>query len=339
MHAFEFFEKASAYADQPVVVLAGGESFLVRRSLAALRQAVLGDEDDDFGFTRFDGASTSLSDVLDELATVPLLGGRRLVVLDDADPFVTKHRAALERYLEAPSARGVLTLIVKSWPGNTRLAKKVAAVGVNVECQSPRPAELPAWAVRWAQTTFGKKLARPAAEMLVDLVGNDLALLDSELDKLAVYAGDAPAISVEDVETLTGGWAVETRWQLLDAAAEGRTGDALSMLDRLLVSGEAPVGLLATIAWQLRMLAQAARLAQRGTPLRGALAQVGVKPFAAARAEAQLRRLGRDRANRLFGWLLEADLELKGDSPLPPRTVLEKLLVRISSQQAVANPT
>lgn len=337
MHAFAFLEKAEKYADKPVVVLTGGETFLVRRSLAALRNVVLGEGDDDFGFTRFEGVLASLSDVLDELATAPLLGGRRLVVVDDADPFVTRYRAALERYADAPSSRGVLVLVVKSLPANTRLAKKVALVGVCVECQTPRAGELPAWAVRWAQATYGKKLARQAAELLVELVGSDLGMLEGELDKLAVYAGDAVAITLDDVETLTGGWVVETRWKLLDAAAEGRTGDALAMLDRLLVSGEAPVGLLATLAWQLRMLAQAARLAQRGTPLRTALSRVGVKPFAAARAEAQLRRLGRARANRLFDWLLEADLELKGGSSLPPRTVLEKLLVRLSSKQTVTH--
>jgi len=332
MHAFDFLANAASHASKPLVVLAGGEAFLVRQSLGALRAAVLGEGDDDFCFRRFDGASASLADVLDELATSPLLGGRRLVLVDDADALVTRHRAALERYAEAPSTRATLVLRVKSWPSNTRLAKKVASAGLHVECQPPRAGEVPAWAVRWAQATYGKKIARQAAELLVELVGLDLGLIDRELDKLAAYVGDAAAITIDDVETLTGGWVVETRWQLLDAAAEGRTADALAMLDRLLVSGEAPVGLLATLAWQLRMLAGAARLAGKGVPLRTALTRVGVKPFALARAEAQLRRLGRERANQLFGWLIAADLDLKGDSPLLPRTVLEKLLVRVSSK-------
>jgi DNA polymerase-3 subunit delta len=50
------------------------------------------------------------------------------------------------------------------------------------------------------------------------------------------------------------------------------------------------------------------------------------------RAERQLRQLGRERAARLYRWLLEADLALKGSHSAPHRArlVLEKLLVRMA---------
>jgi DNA polymerase-3 subunit delta len=67
-----------------------------------------------------------------------------------------------------------------------------------------------------------------------------------------------------------------------------------------------------------------------GQPLGAALLQAGVKPFAVKGAEQQLRRLGRERANRLYDWLLEADLGLKGGSQLPPRTILERLVVKLA---------
>ena len=46
--------------------------------------------------------------------------------------------------------------------------------------------------------------------------------------------------------------------------------------------------------------------------------------------------LGRERAGRLLGWLLEADLALKGASSSPPRArlVLEQLIVRLSKAAA-----
>jgi DNA polymerase-3 subunit delta len=81
---------------------------------------------------------------------------------------------------------------------------------------------------------------------------------------------------------------------------------------------------------QLRRLAQAARLSSRGQPLGAALQQVGVPPFAVKGCEQQLRHLGRDRANQLFDWLLDTDLGLKGGSQLPPRTVLERLVIRLA---------
>ena len=46
--------------------------------------------------------------------------------------------------------------------------------------------------------------------------------------------------------------------------------------------------------------------------------------------EQQLRHLGRRRLDRLYDWLLEADLGLKGSSQLPPRTLLERMVVQLA---------
>jgi DNA polymerase-3 subunit delta len=55
-----------------------------------------------------------------------------------------------------------------------------------------------------------------------------------------------------------------------------------------------------------------------------------VPPFAARGCEQQLRHLGRRRLDRLYDWLLEVDLGLKGGSELPPRTLLERFVVRLA---------
>jgi hypothetical protein len=81
---------------------------------------------------------------------------------------------------------------------------------------------------------------------------------------------------------------------------------------------------------QLRRLAQAARLAAQGINLRAALGQVGVPPFAIDSAEQQLRHLTHRRALRLYDWLLEVNMDLRGGSPLPERTLLERFLLRLA---------
>ena len=75
---------------------------------------------------------------------------------------------------------------------------------------------------------------------------------------------------------------------------------------------------------------------RRTVSLRSALEQAGVKPFVLGKVEPQLRKLGRARAGRLYRWLLEADLALKGASSSPGRSrlVLEELIVRLAAPQA-----
>jgi len=115
--------------------------------------------------------------------------------------------------------------------------------------------------------------------------------------------------------------------------------EAMVQLDRLLAAGEQPVGLLGQISASLRRLAAATRLilqaeaAGRRPVLSTALERAGVKTFVLQKAERQLRRLGRQRGSQLYRWLLEADLDLKGASSLPPRLVLERLILRLAAPQ------
>jgi DNA polymerase-3 subunit delta len=64
------------------------------------------------------------------------------------------------------------------------------------------------------------------------------------------------------------------------------------------------------------------------------LAGVPNWPAILEKTERQLKQLGRERAGRLYRWLLEADLALKGSHSAPQRArlVLELLLLRLSSQ-------
>src|SRR5262249_10815586 len=192
-------------------------------------------------------------------------------------------------------------------------------------------ARLPEWCTSWAANRHGKQLAAAAARLLVDLVGEEMGLLDQELAKLAVYVGDKARIDASDVDALVGNSREEKTWQIFDLIGAGKTGEALTLLQRLFDKGEGPMKLVGAFSFQLRRLAQAARGVALGTSLSTALEDAGVAPFAVRSAEGQLRHLGRCRADRLYDWLLEADLGLKGGSALPPRTLLERLVVRLAA--------
>jgi DNA polymerase-3 subunit delta len=305
--------------------------------LRKLRDVVLGAGDAEFSHSTFAGPSAQLHEVLDELSTVALFGGgRRLVTVDEADEFVSRHRGALENHVANPRGAGVLVLEVKTWPSNTRLYKAVAASGTNIDASTPTAARLFKWLPAWAREQHGIQLEQDAVELLLEIVGPEPGLLDQELAKLSAGSSTDGAITAEVVEELVGGWRAKTTWVMLDAALAGDAPQALVELERLLVSGENPVGLLAQMSSTLRRFAAATRIVEqaesagRRASLRTALEGAGFKPFLLNKAEAQLRQLGRQRGERLYKWLLETDLGLKGQSAQEPRTVLETLVVRMA---------
>lgn len=329
MDSRTFLERAPRLKPQPIYVVFGDEDFLRRQTLAAIRTLVLGPEADSFGLTALAGDRTTFSQVRSELDTLPFLAARRLVVIEQADPFVTAYRAALENYVANPSPTGVLVLDVKSWPANTRLAKLISADSA-IDCKSPQAQRVPDWCVQRAQSRYEKQLSSQAARLLVDLVGPDMGLLDQELNKLAIYVDTAKRIDAADVDKLVGQSRNENTWKIFDAIGNNQPREALALLDRVLEQGDDPHRILAAFSMQLRRLAQASRLARHGQPLSTALQEVGIPPFAIKGSEQQLRHLGQERVGQLYDWLIKMDLDLKGGSQLPPRTLLERLVVRLA---------
>ena len=314
--------------DRPVFVLAGEERFLKRLTLERIRQAVLGGATDDLAYSSYEGDAAQLATVRDELETLPFLSSRRLVVVQDADPFVTRYREALERYVNQPSRTGVLVLDVKGWKSNTRLAKILPA-DATIQCETLATQRLPAWCGQWAKANYQKNLETSAATLLVELVGGDMGVLDQELAKLSAYVGDKPQITPKDVDLLLAHSRVESAWQMLDAAGEGNSSRALTTLHYLLEQGDEPLAILGAMSWQLRKLAQVARLMRERVPLGQAMATAGLPPFKHRQVEQSLRHLG-PRAFELYDWLLEADLGLKSSAGLPGAAVLERLVVKFA---------
>jgi DNA polymerase-3 subunit delta len=314
---------------KPLYVFTGDEDFLKRQALTVLIEMVLGKGSDTFGLSTHAGDNASFADVRDEVDTLPFLSQRRLVVVENADPFVTRWRPQLERYVGTPSANGVLALVVKTWPSNTKLAKLVDA-GSTIDCKALPPYRLPDWCALWSKSAYGKELAQSAARLLVDLIGAEMGQLDQELQKLASYVGAAGQIAARDVDRLVGSSRTESVFKIFDAIGGAQPAEALKILDDLLDQGEAPIRLLGAFSMQLRRLASAALAHKQGKPLAAALGAAGVPPFAQRGCEQQLRHLGPRRAALLYDWLIEVDLGLKGGSTLPERTLLERLVARMA---------
>ncbi len=343
LHAVDYLDAPEQHPPRPVNVVFGEESFLKRHALSNLKRQALGTSDADFSLTVFEGKQAALADVLDELSTIAMFGGSaRLVLVEEADDFVTRYRSELEDYVQSPRPTGKLILETKSWPATTRLYKAVAAKGLPIECSALKAAETPKWLVGWAKKTHGVQLASAAAGMLVDFVGTELGLLDQEVSRLALSVGQDRKISAQMVSQNVGSWRARTTWDMLDAALAGDMKGSLTQLDRLLLAGEAPIAILGQIAASLRRYAAATRIILAGEHCRqrvsvgDALQQAGVRSFVLKKAEGQLRHLGRERGSQLYQWLVETDLALKGNSALAPRLVIENLLIRLSAPTRLA---
>jgi len=360
LHALDYLAAPAENAAAAVCVCFGDELFLQRLVLQSLRTQVLGTDEADVPFAQYSGKSAQWRDVVDELSTASLFSsGPRLVIIDEADDFIRKHRDQLEKYVAAPRLSGVLVLAAQKWPSNTKLYKAIDKSGRQIDCRAPEKTagrrkvldegRVCKWIAEWGRSSHDVKLSASAAELMFELIGPEFGLLDQGLAKLALFAGAGGKATPEMVRDIVGGWRTKTTWELIDLVVDGKADQALLQLDRLLLSGENALALFGQISWSLRRFAAATRVFQaaqrdgRRMALRDALLQAGFRQWpktALENAERQLKQLSQQRAGQLYRWLLDADLALKGSHSTPDRSrqVLEQLFVRMSTQLRPAPP-
>ncbi|NOX57187.1 MAG: DNA polymerase III subunit delta [Planctomycetes bacterium] len=331
IHATEFLRTIGEREVPPVVVVRGEDGALRHAVVSAIRQRLF--EQAEPNEIRLDGREADYRTVHDELARLSMWGGVKLVLVEDAEKFLSSHRDQLADYLDAPARKAVLLLDVTTLDGRTRFAQRVGKRGLVVDCSPLKGGALFQWLRETARNRFGKQLSSDAAKWLVELVGNQLGQLEQELSKLASYTGDRSMIDAPTVRKLVGGWKAETTWNMLDALRDGRLDLALTDLQKLLNAGESPIFILGAIRHVCRKYVQAAERAREGVPLRKALADAGVFDYQLASNERYMRRVGRPRVEQMPQRLMQTELQLRGDSRLPERLILEQLILWLGGHE------
>lgn len=313
----------------PIYGIIGEEPFARAQAIQALRQSILKDTPPDMALSQYAGADIAdPAEIFDELRTPSFLAPRRLVILEDTAQWLARAAEPLVSYLAKPSKTGVLVLVAKSLPKNTRLGKAVRKVGMVVACQAPRERELASWVGTRARA-HGKRMDGRAASRLAECVGVNLPLLDQNLAKLALYVGDRPVIAEADVDALVEDLPVTTIFRLTDAVGTRDPAKALRVLDNLLEQNHEPNYIISMIRWAMERLINARTLLDAGAtpPQIGKAIRMSSSYFLDQLLE-QARRRTRAEFLRGFALLVQADLDTK-TSARNPRDTLEHLLLRL----------
>lgn len=255
----------------------------------------------------------------------------RLVLVDEIERWKAADAKAIADYLSRPPAPGtVLALVGEEIKKESPLAKACAKSG-EVLAYDVSKRELP----RWTGEQFarhGVKASTDACRVLVELVGENLQDLATEIDKLALYAGH-DEIGEAEVELLVSARADVPPFVLTDAWGRRDVGAVLSacesILERSTRSGEVHM-LVGRIAAHVRRVEACRRLDAKGVRPRDAAAELKLHPYAAQKAFDQARNYSVEELRSAIVRLADLDLALKGGSRLPPELELQRTLVAIT---------
>lgn len=224
-------------------------------------------------------------------------------------------------------ADSILILIDAEVKEPNALLDELAEVTDDVtRCPPLRRQELIAW-IQVAVAARGGRIDGAAAPRLADIVGPDLWLMNSEVEKLVLYADGQP-ITVNLVDDMAASAPTPTIFMLVDAVVERNVRQARRHLDDLYTRGLPPGYVFTMVNRQLRLIAQLHEVKGRsGTQaLSGELASL--PPFALQQATRQARRLSEPETRCALEQVVAADRSIK-TGLFTDRMALDMLITEI----------
>jgi DNA polymerase III delta subunit len=252
-------------------------------------------------------------------ADVPLFGGRRLVVVRGVGEAPAKALDRLRAAIEAARARpggwpaDGTTVVLVAWTSGRRPAPlRLVGESDQVEVRGPAGRALAGW-LRDRARQAGLELEPEAAQVLLEICGEDLGRLRGELDKALLLVGPDGRVTVAVIRALAGESRVRQYWELGQALEAGDRGGALRVLEDLLRSGEEALAIVAQVVGHVRDVWRAqGGLAQRLDARRAAGLFPRRRPeWAIERLMARGESWGRDGLEQAVARCFEVEARLK----------------------------
>jgi DNA polymerase III subunit delta len=310
---------------QPVYLIAGTDRPKVVRAIHRLRDRVGSD-----GTEALSAAESSTDDVVGACNALGLLSGEaRLVLVQDVDRWKAADVKAIGAYLENPAPATVLALVAGEIKRDAPLAKLCAKAGEVLLYDAPKKRDLPSW-VAEQFVRLGAGAEPEACRALVELCGDDVQALTSEIEKLATWAG-GETIGAGDVDRLAANRGEASVFALTDAWGRRDVRAALLAGEALLEGSprELPrvIGLLAHHVARVRACQI---LAAEGVRPRDAAGRLKMHPFAAEKAFGHAQNFTAEELRGAVVRLSELDYAVKGGSRLSGELELARALVDVT---------
>lgn len=244
----------------PCYFLYGEESYVPEQFVRELESLMASPEAGEFHLIQYYLDDTRWMEIIDTAKAVAFLFSPwRLIVVripekaSEADKdngrgngkgkrlMTAAEEAVIRDYLNAPTPRTVMVVLFSgkvkkshslvrffgSFPPSVVLSKEFKAL-------KERGAGF--WIDKWL-SAMGKTLTAEGRARLFEIVGFDLQILENEIEKLAVYAGDRKVIDVNDVNEISGWIKSFEDWAINDALAAAGYEGCVVVLDKLFKNG------------------------------------------------------------------------------------------------------
>ena len=345
--SIDFFKetrKSIRFAEQrkPVYFFYGEEQFYMDKLQEEITK-LIPPEQRDFNYDLIYGRDASPQQVLSIARSFPMMSELRVVIVRDFLQLKSAEEgdgalSDFEHYVNTPNPSTILCLIDSKRPdGRTSFGKSLSNKNSHVKAsyfEYLPDYKLPDWAIAWAKEVYNKELDARAAQILTQLVGNNLQLLSTEIEKVCTFVDTESRVSLDDVKKIIGSYREYSVIELKDALFQRNLEKSLGIAEQMLLKSNIDAGeVIRTVGFFYSVFSdvwQISRLKEKGLNKKQIQSELGIKKDYLFNYKWQdASQFQFSEMPRIFEALMDADRSAKGFSTLDTPSILLLLIKRI----------
>lgn len=327
----------------PVYLLYGRETYLRDLAVKTLISRAFNEGDfRDFNETTFSlNTEGNLKEALTSARQLPMMSSRRVIRITDIrisqsgfrDTITEEHEPVLTDYLSSPEPTTIVIFVADELNKVRKMGKLLEKQTAAVEFAPLTGPALADWA-RKHVADIGASIEPAALQFLAARVGDNVARLSNEIDKLAAAAMPSGQITKELIDELVADSCAIDNFDFVNEIIAGRGDRGLALLKKTLDDGAEPIALIGAIAYKYRTLLTVKDLMQRGVDRREVAAKAKMRYSDQEAFFAAARRTDVNCIRSAIKRIAQADLAIKtsvgGSGPKAARMQIEMLACELA---------
>lgn len=318
----------------PVYLFYGKENYLKEDISKKLRNRLIDPAYRELNYKVFYGDKLSINEVINDLETLPLMSGHKLVVIKEAEKINKNDETKLVDYFNRLSLKNIfstLIIIYKESNPNKKLITAIRKVGIVANFNITDKVKLALW-INSKFKQSDKKITKEGLFYLQSIVGSDLGRLFNEIEKIDIYTKDQKIIEKEDVMISIGGSEAVNIFKVLDSVGNKDLKSAIDGLIKLNQGNLHHLSIFAMIYRQIKLILQTKLLLAGGLNFKEVEKKLKLPYFVIEKMIRQSKKYTFKEICKSYELLNIADLAFK-DSQQEPKIILEELVVKIINQR------
>ncbi len=287
----------------------GSDSFLIELEF----KKIIGDTDP-INIVKYNLDNNMIEEVIDDALTISLFSQNKTIIVNNSNIFTTKKNEIeqdikkLEEYLNNPNPDSTLIFLVESEKIDTRkkICKIMNKIGKVINITKPKNI------TKFIRDLFDEyEISFENINLLIDRVGDNLAILNQEINKLKTYKDDDLVITKEDILNVTCKNIQPDMYYFIDCIVNRDIEKALELYKELRTFNEEPIAIIALLANKFRLMYQSKILIQRGYTVNDISATLGSHPYPVKLALEKGREYSRELLLSYIEKLADLDFNIK----------------------------